>query len=380
MTLTTNNRIRFMDNNLAELTAGNITYSSELAAFPGSNSINKFRSKVWRPSGHFLVTASSNDKLYINDGSDKTVTLTAGSYATPDLLAAEVQTQLNTVSSGWTFDYNNTAGDFSFRFAHASAHTLRFSVSTEAAWDMLGFVTVTNETISTDRVADEVRNHTEEFVVYDMGYNAPIEFLGVISPLGEEFAISTDATIKIQANNLNDFSSPPFDVTITRTDQGVYRFFDDIADSGFRFWKFSFEDRNNSNGPESFSLSYIYLGDYTTLTMNNVQRGFTKEIIDPSLRTVSEAGAIYFDKKTKYVRLSGANIAVLKKDDRDALEQLFFDFGSTTPFFVSLDPRLCISNEIPDLTKYVIFEREPEFRHVNAEYFNMSSIQFREIL
>ena len=81
MTTTTNERIRFMDNNLAELTTAGTTFSSALAAFPSTNLTNKFRSKVWKPSGLFEIIAGTNDKLYINDGVDKTITLTASSTA-----------------------------------------------------------------------------------------------------------------------------------------------------------------------------------------------------------------------------------------------------------------------------------------------------------
>lgn len=367
-----------MDNNLAELTSGSITYSSELAAFVGSNSINKFRSKVWKPAGNFVVTASSNDKIYINDGADKTITMTAGSY-TPDTLATEIQTQLNASSSGWTVDYDNTAGEYKFRFAHGSAHTLRLSQQTEALWNDIGFVLTSDETISTERKADEQRNHMYESVVYDLGYNAPIEFFGVISPLDEEFSISAAATIKIQANNLNDFSSPPLDITLSRTSEGIFYFFDSIADSGYRFWRFYFEDKFNVNGNEGFSLSYIYLGDYTTLTTTNIQVGINKTINDPSLRTESEAGAIYFDRKTKFVNITSSSIALLTTSERNTLEQLFFDFGTTTPFFLSVDPRNCITDTLPDLTKYVIFSSPPNFSHVKAQYFNMS-LSFREVL
>lgn len=378
MTTTTNQRMRFMDNNLAELTSGSINYSSQLAAFPGSNSINKFRSKVWKPAGNFVVTASSNDKIYINDGSNKTVTITAGSY-TPDTLATEVQTQLNASSSGWTFDYDNTAGEYKFRFAHGSAHTLRFSEQTEALWDDLGYVLTSDETISTERKADEQRNHMYESVIYDLGYNAAIEFFSVISPLDEEFSISDQATIKIQANNLNDFSSPPLDITLTRTSSGIYHFFDSVADSSYRFWRFYFEDKFNTNGNEGFSLSYIYLGDYTTLTATNVQIGLRKTIVDPSLKTESEAGAIYFDKKTKFITINNAGIVYLDTTTRNNLEQLFFDFGTTTPFFISLDPRNCVTDTLSDLTKYVVFNSPPIFTHVKSQYFNMS-LDFREVL
>ena len=379
MAISTNKNIRFMDNNLGELTSGQIAYSSQLSAFQGSNIINKFRSKVWKPAGNFVITASSNDKIYINDGSDKTVTITAGSY-TPDTLATEIQTQLNASSSGWTFDYDNTAGEFKFRFAHASAHTLRFSQTTEAAWNDLGFMLSGDETISTEREADEQRNHMYESVIWDLGYNAPVTFFGVISPLDEIFSISEQATIKLQANNLNEWDSPPLDITLSRTDLGIYNFLDStVADTAYRFWRFYFEDKFNSNGNEGFSISYIYLGDYTTLTTTNVQIGIRATTQDPSLRTTSEAGAIYFDRKTKFMTYNNANIALLDKSGRQTLNQLFYDYGTTTPLFISFDPMLEISDTLDEFTKYLIFNTAPNFTHVKSQYFNMS-LDLREVL
>lgn len=368
-----------MDNNHASLTGGQIEFSSELSAFPQSNAQDTFRSKVWKPSGYFLIVLDTNDKIYIDDGTQKTITLTAGEYTTPALMATEVQTQLNASSSGWTFDHNDAAGAYKFRFAHASGHTLEFSNSTEAAWNLLGFTLGVDEVMSTERDADEQRNHQYEFVTYDLGGNQAIEFFSVISPLDEEFSISDQANIKLMANNLDQWDAPPLEITLVRSDGGLFKFLDDVADSSYRFWRFQFEDKYSPSGPTGFSLAYIYIGDYATLDSRNIQRGFTKTIDDPSRTSTSESGALFFDRKTKFSRLQQSSIALIDQDQRDTLEQLFFDFGTTTPFFVSYDPRLSLSNNLFDLTKYVVFEKPPKFTHVNHNLFNMT-LSFREVL
>lgn len=369
---------RFMQNNLAVLTTGQITVSSELAAFQFSNVQNTFRSKIWKPSGHFLIEEDVNDKIYINDGSPKTATITFGDYDTPDDLATEIETQLNAISSGWTVNYNSVPGEYKFSIAHASAYTLVLSNQTEAIWDTIGFTNTIDQIISTEEFASDTRVHTDEYVIWDLGYNASIEFFAVICPLGEAFPISDTATVKLQANNINDFTSPQLDITLEITPGGILRFLDDIDDTGYRFWKFSFIERDAFNGPSGFNLSYIYLGDYLTLS-RNISVGFQKTINDPSTRSESENGAIYFDQKVRYATFSNSGIQFLTKDDRDQLEQLYFNYGSTTPFFFSIDPSLCISNDLYDLTKYVIFDSAPVFTHIKGEYFNVS-ITFREIL
>jgi hypothetical protein len=102
-------KARFMGNNLIALTTNNVTFSSETTGYEGENALNDFRSNVWKASGHFSIT-SSNNLLYINDGSNKTITLTAASYTTPSALATHIQTQLNASSSNWTGTYNAVAG------------------------------------------------------------------------------------------------------------------------------------------------------------------------------------------------------------------------------------------------------------------------------
>jgi len=384
MATTINNRIRFMNNNHAQLTTGQITFSSELAAFPQSNVINPFRSKVWRPSGRFEVrdgtgAGSANNLLYINDGADKTVTLTTGDYITPDILATEIQTQLNTVSTGWTVTYNATSGDYRFKISHASNHVLKVSSTTDAFWDDLGFIGSVDLTISTEIYADEQRNHTSEFVTYDLGYNASIQFFAVIAPLNVEFPFSTDATITLSGNNLDQWDSPPLQVTLTPTIGGIMRFLDDIEDTGYRYWRFEYQDKQNTEGPTGVQLSYMYLGTYTTLTDRNISNGFEKTIVDPSEVQESENGSLYFDERTKYAVFRNAGIQYLNKTDRDTLEQLYHDFGLTTPLFISLDPTTCVSNDLYDLTKYMVFSRDPGFKHVIRDLFNMT-LNFREVV
>lgn len=373
----TENNCRFMQNNLAVLTSGQITVSSELAAFPFTNAQNSFRSKIWKPSGHFLID-STNNKIYINDGSNKTGTIPSDDYETPDELATAIETQLNSISSDWSVNYNSIAGEYRFSFAHASAHTLRLTQQTNAIWDTIGFTSMLDTVISTEAYASDTRVHTDEYVIWDLGYNATIEFFAVINPLGEAFPIAKNATIKLQANNINDFTAPQIDLTLSVTPGGILKFLDEIDDTGYRFWKFSFIDRDSFDGPSGFNISYIYLGDYLVLS-RNISTGFQKTITDPSTRSESENGALYFDKKVRYAQFSNSSIQYLTKDDRDQLEQLYFDFGSTTPFFFSIDPSLCISNDLYDLTKYVIFDDSPTFTHIKGELFSVN-INFREIL
>lgn len=369
--------IRFCDNNFAELITSQIDYSSQLASFPFSNAINKFRSKVWKPSGCFVIT-TSNSKLYINDGTDKTVTLTAAKYTTPALLASHIQTKLNAASSNWTVTYNSIAGTYRFKISNTGSVSLRFSQTTDAVWNTIGYTYSTDQT-GTDFTANEQRNHTSEYAIFDMGYQAQMLFFAVIGPLQSEFPISSSATIKLYANNLNEWSAPPFELNLTRLDGGIFQFMDAIADTRYRYWKFEIVDKLNPLGPEGLSIGHIFIGDYITLTTRNTNRGFTKSQIDPAQVFESENGALYFDEKTKYTNFDSMAMSYLDKNDKDTMEGLFRRLGKTTPLYVSIDPTKEITNDIDELTKYVVFNESPKFQHIIYDKFTMS-LSFREVL
>lgn len=378
MTSTTRNRrIRFAENNFAQLTSQSITFTSELTAFPFTNAISNFRSRIWKPSGQFLIDGT-NDTIYINDGADKSATITNASYTTPALLATEIQTQLNAVSSNWTVTYDISGGTYKFTISNSGSVTLRLSQTTTAIWDTIGHTTSSDIT-STSFIGDQQRNHTSEYATFDMGYNPTMTFFAMIGPLDEVFSISRGATVKLMASNLNLWTSPPLELTLTVTDKGILRFLDDQSDTGYRFWRISIEDKLGSQGPQGLSIGNIYIGDYRTMTNTNLQVGFEKTEIDPSNIEESESGVLHFDTKTPYMSIDGMAIGLMTRAEKDIMLELYEKLGNTTPFYISLDPILCITDELEELTKYVVFSGAPKFKHIINDTFSMS-LAVRELV
>jgi hypothetical protein len=378
MNTTRNHRIRFAENNFARLISSQIDFSSELSSFPFTNCINPFRSRAWKPSGNFTITLNVNDKIYINDGINKTITLTPGDYNTPELFRAHLQTRLNASSSNWTVLYDTLVGDYRFKITNTGSVTLRLSQTTNSAWDTIGFTTLT-DLVGTTFMADQQRNHSEEYAIFDLGYNAEVTFFALIGALDEVFTISNNATVTLSGSNLNQWSAPPFSISIPITDKGAMRFLDDQPDTAYRFWRLSIIDRANPLGPEGISIGVLYLGDFVTFTNANIAVGFNSQDVDPSDVAISESGVLHFDKKVKYSRISGAGVDILEREDKDRLKALYEYLGSTTPFFLSIDPTLCITDEIDEFTKYVVFDSEPTFRHLINDLFGVS-LEFKEVV
>lgn len=357
--------IRFMNNNFL---LNQFTYSSQQTSFPASNAINTSRSKVWKPNGNFEVI-STNKKIYINDGANKTITLTEGAY-TPESLATHIQTQLNGASSGWTVAYDSTL-TWKFTISNSGSVTLRKSQTTDASWDMLGYVGTT-DIVGTSFPADEQRNHTSEWVMCDLAIPQLATFAGIISGIDKIFTLSANATVKLQANNIDYWVNPPVNITVPILKTSAMKFLDDDNESTYRYWRVEIIDRTNYLGPRGLELAYIYVGDHTTLTLTNMAVGFTKELTDPSTLLQSENGALFFEKRPRYLTMQNASIQLLRDDERNELEQLFYDVGTREPMFVSVDPGVEVTKSLEELTRFMIMTRSPTLDHVLRDYYNLS--------
>ena len=374
MSSTLNHRIRFYNENYVS----QASYSSELASFPGDNIKNTQRSKVWVPSGHFEIT-TSNQALYIDDGSPKTVNITTGDYTTPAALATQIQADLNAASSNWTVSYSTTL--YKFTISNSSSVTLRYSQTSNAIWDTLGF-TGSSDTTAVTFEADAQRNHTEEYILIDIGYQETMEFFALTWPLGSVAPFTNNSTVTLQANNTNNWTSPPLEETLSPLDNGFFKALEDstgVKTYNYRYWRVKIEDKTNPGGPEALKIGHVYLGTYITLTNRNTRRGFTKSIVDPSRRSESESGVLYFDSKVKYRRFEGVLLEFLDAADRLALEQFFHDVGTSVPFYVSLDPTECISEDLDELTLYCVLEDMPRLTQIKLDIYSLG-LSMREVL
>jgi len=372
-----------MDNQLLDSDAnddGRITFSSELAAAPFTNSLNDQRSRVWRPTGFFNITSTTNT-IYWDDGAPQSATITATTYATPALLAAAIQAAMVAITANITV-IHTSATAFRFRFATSGADfDLKPGTTTNAMWDVIGFTGVLNLTVTsgTPVNADETRNHTEEFVQIDMIGPQEIEAISAVPPIDGLFGLSNSAMVKIQANNVDLFTSPPLDITITFDDRGAYKLLSssDTGFSAYRYWKWSYVDRTNPAGPENVDIGKLDFATFTTFTSSNIARGYTQAQVDPSTAQESERGNRFFDTRTKYETFRSMAVQNLSAADRNALEQIYNDFGKTRPLMVSFDPELVFSTVQSELTRYVFFDTDVSKDHQFLDIFNIG-LTFRE--
>ncbi|MGD8787789.1 MAG: hypothetical protein PVJ60_10220 [Phycisphaerales bacterium] len=365
--------IRFMADNYAALSTSTVTGSSALSSFPVSNVVDELRYKQWMPKGNFTID-STNNKLYFDDGSAQTATITPGDYAGPAALATEIQTQLLAESAEtFTCTYNTTSYKFEIACSTA-AYELTITSTSNAIWDTIGFTGVADITKGSGETAtaDEIRNHTSEWIKVDCAVSTKMDFVALIGPLNEAFTLSSSATVTLEGNTSDSWSSPAFSLALSVDSQGAMQFLDSESTRTYRYWRLVFEDKTNSNGPESFVFGHWYLGAYDTVTTSNIEKGFTVNQVDPSIMVQSENGAKFFNRRTNYLTFSGAQMLYVSASERRTLQQQFYDLGVHTPFYISLDPSLEVSTEYQEYTRYVYFPKEPSFQHVYKDYYSIA--------
>lgn len=342
-------------------------YSSETIGFEGTNLLTPHRSLCWVTAGNFEIT-TANQKIYINDGSDKTVDVPTGSYSGGSALASAITSALNTSSSQWTVSYNSSTDEF--EVIRSVSGTLRFSQQTNAIWDTIGFVGVIDST-NTAFYADEPRLHTSEWVVVDAGAVLPVKMFCIVSEIDLPFSISTTATVYLHGNNSDSWAAPAFSMAGDVTERGIFWNISEDTFSSYRFWKFEFVDRTNLNGP-NFALGHMFIGDILNFETTNVAKGFTRTIIDPSIAQISESGTVYYDIRTPYESFNSLTVQNATSEERQMVKDMFDVNGVHTPFFVSLDPFLQFSDETDEYTRYVQFETPPMATHKFIDYYDIT--------
>lgn len=366
MPLDNSGQLRFMAENLLLTGVKTIATSSEDPAFPIENALNDFRARPFKFTGRFEIT-SSNNKLYFNDGADKTATITVGEYTTRNLMASAIQTALNAVSSDFIVTWNSTAKRFVIN--RTGTFILKLSNQVNAIWETIGFTNITDTASASAQSANEQRLHWPyEFIKIDFGYYPDIGFFGLIADSSKPLNISPMASVIIEANTLDDFTSPAVSFALTRSDRGVFKFFDD-DDYNYRYWRVRIEDNFAENEIE---IGNLYLGEYSKFKIHYNAQGAKNFLDDRSEISEAESGQLYSFYKAPQRVYDSVLFEAFNRTEKDFLNDIFNRFGIGKPFYVSIDPKLEITSKLDDATFFCKFDAKPEYTHVVGDLYNTS--------
>lgn len=378
--------IKFLTDNFVNLEiVSNATVSSEQAAFPVTNLYNsQRRSKVWRSNGYYEITALNNKLVFRESvGVDLEATLTIGSYASAALLFAQIKTQMEAVG-GSTYTLSQDTNTKKVKIASngvggGGIFQIMWTTDaiTQALASLLGFLTTENDTGALTYTADELKIGSGEWVKWDFGISTNPKAFVLIGPRNKPIKISPSATLKLQGNETNVWTSPTYETTLAYNDSVISVFSDTgLHSEALRYWRLLIDDVRNPNG--YVEIGALFLGDFFTPTRGAVQFPLGAEYIDTSPTIFSEGGQTFSDQREKSESFV-LDLAFMTVDEKERLDLIFSEIGTSQPFFVVMDPDAAYSSTENYMIRYVKFISPPRWSLDRPGIFS-ATIQLREEL
>ncbi len=353
--------------------------SSADTQFPLANIFNQNRrSKVWRSAGYWNITISNNRLVFRETtGVDLTAVLNTGLYTSDTEFLAEIERAMEAVGGS---DYDVERQNLKIRIISDQAggggiFELYTSGSTLA--NEIGLTA--NKTGDNNYYMDNIMIHgtSGEYIEWDMGVPTNPDAFIAIDQKDASLKISPSATIKLQANETGNWSSPSYEQSLTYDDE-VLSLFDDsgLADQPYRYWRLYFYDAINPNG--YIQLGAVFLGNYMSWARGRANFPLKQGYIDRSVNVFSEGGQSFADIKSKTQKFS-VSINALQKADIEEMDVFFNDFGTGKPFFVSMDTGQVFSSNVNRRVMLCKFDRAPSYDFLSPDFF-IANITLREEL
>lgn len=359
------------------LDTASMAHSSQRTRYPASNVLDmQQRGLVWRTDGNWRIVAGSNTLVFREAvGVDLTATIAAGTYTTVALCnaikaaleAAGDSTYTVTFVNSTTFKIEAALGGsatiFQLRMEHANSAAIA---------DFLGYDTVAY-TGSLEYSSEETRIHSEEWLQFDLGIATNPKAFCLVNDRNNPMRISPTATLKLQANFTNNWTSPAFEMDIPYSDKALSVWnFDGLADdpAGYRYWRFLIIDRTNPRGYLEFGVAF--LGDMITMSRGCAVFPLQRRGISRSVIVEAESGQVFGLKKPKTmgIQLQWQGLTVTEQEEMwDHWENV----DITDNWFLIMDAQGAISTTKENEVKLVRFAQEYSDQLRNPRNFESST-------
>jgi hypothetical protein len=210
-------------------------------------------------------------------------------------------------------------------------------------------------------------------VVFDMQTSESINTAVLLWPKEDGIRLTDSATVRIQANATNVWTSPSVNQLLTiNNDYSVASHFFS-SDETYRYWRVVIEDSTN---PWDFiELGMVWLGK--SLEIENAQNGFKFSVIDQTNVISNEFGHKYMDEYPQKTRLEIA-YSYLENDDIEVLENAYRTNGNRKPVLIALDPDEAVFDKDHFLL-YGTMGGEFALTHVKYDLLNVNGISIEEL-
>lgn len=358
-----------------------MTYSSQTTACPASNVLNFVRrTKVWRTAGYWLIT-SANKGIVLQevDGVNQTVNIAEGAYTSDTTFFAAVKTALDSASGSATYTVTRDTTTNKIKITSNGGGGAIFKLMcTNASFTaaaILGYSTSTDKTGALTYTAETLKLHTSEWMRWDMGTSVNPKAFVLIGLRNTPIKISETATIKLQGNHTDTWSSPVYDQTLTWNGNAIHQFSTTgLHTEALRYWRLEITDTANTNG--YVEISNIYLGDMLVFTQGAVQFPLRITKADLGSVTYGRSGTRFSDE-IQFTDEIDMDWAGLSNSEAEQLADMIGIVGKTKPFFVALDADESFSTYGETQTRYVAFTSDPVLTFVSPNFWS-SSWQVRE--
>ncbi len=214
---------------------------------------------------------------------------------------------------------------------------------------------------------------SSQSVVFDMQTSEDIDSVVILWSKEDGINLSNTATIRIQANATNVWTSPTVNelLTINNTYEIASHYF--TTAQSFRYWRVLIDDASNPDG--YVELGMVWLGK--GIAIENAQNGFEFSVVDRSKTITTEYGHSYTDEYPllQSLQFSYAN---LEYDTVEILDNVFRQNGNKKPVLMVLDP----VEDVYDKDHFVIygkFQNDFGTSHVSYNVFNIKSLTIVEL-
>lgn len=170
-----------------------------------------------------------------------------------------------------------------------------------------------------------------------------------------EHNLTASATITLQANSSDSWSTPPFSANLDHHEKNIIKFFNQAQ---YRFWRLLLSDSGN---PDNYlQLGRLWIGGHFQPD-RDFHKNFTIETSDPTAIIYSDSGSKFATLRTPFRRLK---ISFPNTKQKTEFDQLLTTVNRSNNFIIALDPENTVWQDgLHNYTLYAHLDSDPQWSH-----------------
>lgn len=361
---------RFIYQNFGRLSGTTLSASSEDTQYPVEHLVDPLRSKTWRSKLGWNIKTGFNDRFDFSEGTtgDASAVITTGNYASGELLAAEVQSAMNTAATDNTYTVTYSSTTYKFTIARATGsdtidleHQSGANATRSIAKD-LGFDVSADDTGGTSYTADYTAYKSREWVLFQF---AGVQNIKEVLVLDFNWDNASGDIATFQGNATNAWTSPSFEDVVDQIHaDGDLLLVYFSATQTYQYWRLLIEDQcYNTAGFSEIGL--LHFGGYLQLS-KEFGYAYTEGRNELSEELNADQGAPWLNVKES-PKTWILTWPAITETDRANLQTMQNLVKINRGFFFSFAP-----STAPERTEFVKMKNAMSFRAVSHNLYTVT--------